>query len=140
MGSERSGWDEIGELRKKVEEMGEELKEIKKMLKKIYETGKMTWGEVIDLNDELELGYESSVAGTEGELSEESGLESEVGEEERCQGTPSKPYPHHEVRQFCLCSRYSSIYSPTPTIYPLRQDVVIALLTKPSRRQDGTPP
>ena len=83
VGSERSGQDKIGELRKKVDEMGEEMKEMKKLLKKIYETGKMTWGEVIDLNDELELGYESSVAGTEGELSEESGSELEVGEEER---------------------------------------------------------
>ena len=46
--SGRSGQDEIRELRKKVEEMGEELKEMKKMLKKIYETGQMTWGEVID--------------------------------------------------------------------------------------------
>ena len=57
-----------------------------------------------------------------------------------CQGTPSKPYPHHEVRQFRLRSCYSSIYSPTPTIYPLRQDIVIALLTKPSRRRDRTLP
>ena len=65
VGSGRSGRDKIGELRKKMEEMGEELKEMKKLLKKIYETGKMTWGEVVDLNDELELRYESSVAGVE---------------------------------------------------------------------------
>ena len=70
----------------------------------------------------------------------------EDAEDGNCQGTPSKPRPHHEVRQFRLRlrlrlrSRYSSIYSPTPTIYPLRQDVVIALLTKPSRRRDGTSP
>ena len=62
----------------------------------------------------------------------------------RCQGTPSKLCPHHKVRQFRLRlhsrSHYSSIYSSTPTIYPLRQNVVVALLTKPSRRRDGTPP
>ena len=82
VGLGRLGQDEIGELRKKVEEMGEELKEMKKMLKKIYEMGQMTWGEVIDSNDELELGYESSEVGTDEESGEESGLELEVGEEE----------------------------------------------------------
>ena len=62
--------------------MGEELKEMKEILKKIYETGQMTWGEVINLNDKLELGYESSEVGTEEELGEELGSELEVGEEE----------------------------------------------------------
>ena len=81
--SGKSGQDEVGELRKKVEEMAEEIKEMKELLKKIYETVQTTWGEVIDLNDELELGYKSSEAGMEEELDEESVLESEVGDEER---------------------------------------------------------
>ena len=82
VGSGKSGWDEIDRLRKVVEEMPEEMKGMKKLLKKIYETGQMTWGEVVDLNDKLELGYESSEPGMEEESDEELGLKSEVGEEE----------------------------------------------------------
>ena len=100
VGSERSGRDEIGELQKKVEEIGEELKEMKKILKKIYEMGQLTWGEVIDLNDELELGYKSSEAGMEGESSEESGLESEVGEEERMEVEEERRLLRREVKRW----------------------------------------
>ena len=100
VGSGRSGQDEIGELRKKVEEMGEEIKEMKKILMKIYEMGQMTWGEVIGLNDELELGYESSEAGMDEELSEESGLESEVGDEERMEVEEERRSLRREVNRW----------------------------------------
>ena len=63
--SGKSGWDEIQGIQEMVEEMAEEIKGMKRILKKIYETGQMMWGEVVDLNDELELGYESSEAGME---------------------------------------------------------------------------
>ena len=56
MGLGKSGWDEIEGIWKMVEEMAEEIKGMKKIMKKIYETGQITWGEVIDLNDKLELG------------------------------------------------------------------------------------
>ena len=58
------------------------MKGMKKLLKKIYKTGQMMWEEVVDLNDELELGYKSSEVGMEEESDEELELESEVGEEE----------------------------------------------------------
>ena len=100
VGLGKSGWDEVGELRKKVEEMAEELKEMKEILKKIYKTGQMLWGEVIDLNDELELGYESSEAGMEEELGEESGSESEVGEEERMEVEEERRALRREVNRW----------------------------------------
>ena len=63
--------------------MAEEMKGMKELLKKIYEMGQTTWGEVIDLNNKLELGYKSSEAETGEELEEELELELEVGEEEQ---------------------------------------------------------
>ena len=82
VGLGKSGQDEITGLWELVEEMAEEMKEIKTLLKKVYEMGKMIWGKVIDLNNELELGYKSSEAETEEELEDELELELEVGEEE----------------------------------------------------------
>ena len=83
-----------------VEEIAEEIKGMKKILKKIYEMGQMMWGEVVDLNDKLELGYKSSEAGTEGESDEESGSELEVGEEEQMEVEEERKVLRREVNRW----------------------------------------
>ena len=96
----KSGQDEIEGLWKVVEEMAEEMKGMKMLLKKIYKMGQMMWGEVVDLNDELELGYKSSEVETGEELEEESESESEVGEEEQMEVEEERKALRREVNRW----------------------------------------